>query len=93
MKIVNTLSTKLEIGSPMASLYLLGNPDYYASHSFVPFHWRPFIKTVMKEYKNHDKVQMGSPESDTDEDVMEHLKIGLNDHKHYEKSNVHDYIY
>ena len=28
-KMVNALTAKLEIGSPMASMYLLGNPDHY----------------------------------------------------------------
>ena len=31
-KMVNALTAKLEIGSPMASMYLLGNPDHYTSH-------------------------------------------------------------
>lgn len=39
-KMVNALSTKMEIGSPMASMYLLGNPDHYASHTYVNFPWR-----------------------------------------------------
>lgn len=34
VKIVNALSSKMEIGSPLASLYLLGNPDHYTSHDF-----------------------------------------------------------
>lgn len=32
-KMVNSMSAKMEIGSPMASMYLLGNPDHYASHN------------------------------------------------------------
>ena len=34
-KIVNLLSAKAEMGSPMICMYLLGN--YYTSHTFVPF--------------------------------------------------------
>ena len=30
-KIVNALTVKIEIGGPMASLYLLNNPDHYTS--------------------------------------------------------------
>ncbi|KAF9470391.1 hypothetical protein BDN70DRAFT_821443, partial [Pholiota conissans] len=40
LKIVNALTSKLEIGSPMACMYLLGNPDHYTSHEFVPFWWK-----------------------------------------------------
>ncbi|KAJ7161111.1 hypothetical protein C8R46DRAFT_865460, partial [Mycena filopes] len=42
-KMVNAMSAKMEIGSPMASMYLLGNPDHYASHQYVPFAWRPYF--------------------------------------------------
>ncbi|KAJ7114873.1 hypothetical protein C8R44DRAFT_562701, partial [Mycena epipterygia] len=42
-KMVNSMSAKMEIGSPMASMYLLGNPDHYASHTYVPFAWRSYL--------------------------------------------------
>ena len=38
----------MEIGSPMASLYLLGNPDHYTSHIFVPFWWRSYVNEVCR---------------------------------------------
>ena len=31
-KIVNSLTSKLEIGGPMAAMYLLRNPDHYTNH-------------------------------------------------------------
>ena len=43
LKIVNALSSKMEIGSPMASMYLLQNPDHYTSHKFIPFWWKSFV--------------------------------------------------
>jgi hypothetical protein len=46
LKIVNSLSSKMEIGAPMAALYLLGNPDRYASHDFVSFYWRNYVTSV-----------------------------------------------
>ena len=48
LKIVNALTSKMEIGSPMASLYLLGNPDHYTSHTFVPFWWRSYVNEVCR---------------------------------------------
>ena len=36
-KIVNAFTAKLEIGGPMASLYLLGNPDHYTNQKFVGY--------------------------------------------------------
>jgi len=46
VKIVNALTSKMEIGSPMACLYLLDNPDHYTSHTFVPFWWRTYVSEV-----------------------------------------------
>ncbi|KAF8573373.1 hypothetical protein K439DRAFT_1255100, partial [Ramaria rubella] len=33
-KIVNGLTTKMQIGSPMAASCILGLPDHYTSHRF-----------------------------------------------------------
>ncbi|KAJ7156496.1 hypothetical protein C8R43DRAFT_883842, partial [Mycena crocata] len=45
-KMVNSMSSKMELGSPMASLYILGNPDHYASHKYVAFAWRPYVQFI-----------------------------------------------
>ncbi|KAJ3917037.1 hypothetical protein F5877DRAFT_24178, partial [Lentinula edodes] len=49
-KIVNLLATKLELGGPMICLYLLGNPDYYSSHVFVPLYWKCFVTAARKDW-------------------------------------------
>ncbi|KAJ7156837.1 hypothetical protein C8R43DRAFT_842620, partial [Mycena crocata] len=36
----------MEIGSPMASMYILGNPDHYKSHVYVNFAWRSYVSFV-----------------------------------------------
>jgi hypothetical protein len=36
----------MEIGSPMASMYLLQNPDHYTSHNFILFWWKSFMNDV-----------------------------------------------
>lgn len=38
-KIVNALTARSEIGSPMAAMYLLGNPDHYTNHTFITLPW------------------------------------------------------
>ncbi|KAI0760867.1 hypothetical protein BC629DRAFT_1245532, partial [Irpex lacteus] len=43
-KVVNSLTAKSEIGSPMASMYLLGHSDHYTSHQFQRFYWRSYVK-------------------------------------------------
>ncbi|KAF9069954.1 hypothetical protein BDP27DRAFT_1221593, partial [Rhodocollybia butyracea] len=45
-KIVNALTARTEIGSPMAAMYLLGNPDHYTNHSFISLPWRRFVHQV-----------------------------------------------
>ena len=42
-QIVNALTSKLEIGGPMAFMYLLGNPDHYTGNKFRTFYWKSFI--------------------------------------------------
>ena len=60
LKVVNSLSTKLEIGSPMASLYLLGNNDHYTSHKFIFVSWRGFVSKVRMawEHENKDSLKL-----------------------------------
>jgi len=50
-RIVNTLTAKLEIGGPMASLYLLGNPDHYTNQNVVVFYWKSYVTEVVKVWK------------------------------------------
>ncbi|KAF8813266.1 hypothetical protein BYT27DRAFT_7084956 [Phlegmacium glaucopus] len=54
LKIVNALSTKMEIGSPMAAMYLLQNPDHYTSHKFIPFWWKSFVHHIRNSDSNNN---------------------------------------
>src|SRR6202044_3586583 len=56
-KIVNALTAKLEIGGPMASLYLLGNPDHYTDQNFVVFYWKSYVTEVLKAWRQDSDVQ------------------------------------
>ena len=56
-KIFNALTAKLEIGGPMASLYLLGNPDNYTNQNFVVFYWKSYVADVLKGWKQDSDVQ------------------------------------
>jgi len=75
LKIVNALTSKMEIGSPMASLYLLGNPDHYTSHIFVPFWWRTYVSEVRRSWP------------DSSEDLTTG-GITTNDNNNFSDSNV-----
>ncbi|KAJ7697000.1 hypothetical protein B0H17DRAFT_867553, partial [Mycena rosella] len=50
MQMVNSLTSKLQIGSPMAALYLLGNPDHYTNMSFKVFWWKSYVSEVNRSW-------------------------------------------
>ena len=55
-KIVNALTAKIEIGGPMASLYLLKNPDHYTSHTFCTFYWKSYVREVRSVWSSYDEL-------------------------------------
>ena len=84
-QMVNSLTAKSEIGAPMAAMYLLGNPDHYTSHDFVPFYWKSFVHHIFFQ-----------PESDDVEDCSkgsEKVLIQNNAGRYVAYSAVFDYIY
>ncbi|KAJ7258649.1 hypothetical protein C8J57DRAFT_1003504, partial [Mycena rebaudengoi] len=50
MQMVNSLSSKLQIGGPMACLYLLGNKDRYTNLDFKVFWWKSYVNEVLKSW-------------------------------------------
>jgi hypothetical protein len=81
-KIVNALSIKTEMGAPMVCMYLLGNPDHYTNHTFIPFFWYSFVVEAQRSWEEVD------PTKHTDKVTWVKTRrkiIGL--------SPVYDYIY
>ncbi|KAF8240072.1 hypothetical protein L208DRAFT_1069702, partial [Tricholoma matsutake] len=76
------LIAKSEMGQPMICMYLLGNPDHYTSHEFVPFYWQSFVNEVRKAWNKDLTDELPAKVA-----LMKHRGriIGL--------SNVYDYIY
>jgi hypothetical protein len=81
-KIDNALTAKIEIGSPMACMYLLGNPDHYTGHKFVNFYWRNYVQEVQNAWKSSKKDNKP-------------VKVVLNKNmgKYVGLSNIQDYMY
>ena len=50
MKIVNSLSVKMEMGNPIICMYILGNPDHYKSHNFQVFYWTSFVNASRRPW-------------------------------------------
>ena len=75
----------MEIGGPMASLYLLSNPDHYASHKFVTVYWKNYVQEVFKSWKSEEDLQEIIPEKLVVQKGVEGEIVGF--------STVDDYIY
>lgn len=53
-QLVNALTSKQEIGSPMASMYILGHPDHYTNCTFVPLNWKSYVSYVDASFSQTD---------------------------------------
>jgi len=104
MKIVNALASKMEIGSPMACLYLLDNPDHYTGYTFVPFWWRSYVQSVNKSFQDTNKVKSTVDNSSgdivatgvekvIDDGLEDNVVLGLEVSCYISKLVVNDYIY
>ena len=104
LKLINNLSTKMEIGSPMACLYLLGNNDHYTSHEFIVVGWRSFVNQVKRTWSdvivstdNDGDVIMGPVEStviDTNSDINEeNVEVKKEFGEYIAKTKVDDYMF
>ncbi|KAF5372660.1 hypothetical protein D9615_009864 [Tricholomella constricta] len=83
-KLVNSLSAKAEMGSPMMCLYLLKNPDHYTSHKFRDVYWQDFVCEVQKSWPNAKEHGNMPPER---------VVLFKKNDNVYGMSRVHDYIY
>ena len=93
LKIVNSLNAKMEIGSPMASMYLLGNPDHYTGHQFVCFWWKSYVtylqqSSTMSSTPDSKNVVTGPEEIDND-----CVRVGHEEGVYIASTNIDDYRY
>jgi hypothetical protein len=68
LRIGNSLTAKIEVGSPMACMYLLGHPDHYTSHHFVPVFWKQYVYRVRAVWYKHDKDVHNITDDNTEAD-------------------------
>jgi len=81
-KVVNSFTAKMELGALMIAIYLLGNPDHYTSHHFIPFFWSAFAQDVEKAWSA--KV--------TEDEILKVMLI-RNEDRIVGLSIIYDYIY
>ena len=57
------LTSKQEIGAPLAAMYLLGNPDHYTNIDFVQLHWHQYVQFIRSnEEIGSSGTEVGSTE-------------------------------
>ncbi|TFK61191.1 hypothetical protein BDN72DRAFT_726664, partial [Pluteus cervinus] len=83
-RIVNLLSAKMEMGSPMICMYLLGNPDHYTNAKFTPFYWRIYVNEAKKSFHT---------EGDNTDDKFDKFALFKNGSSVVGISVVYDYVY
>lgn len=86
-QMINSMSTKMEIGSPMAAMYVLGNPDHYCSHTYVNFAWQSYVTFVKSYWYKTAQVN----ESDDDNGAEDLLTIQNRNGSYVASSVVDDY--
>ena len=82
---VNFLTAKMEIGGPMACLYLLGFPDHYTSHKFVTVYWKNYVRETLKSWRSEEDLEQIMPEKVVIQKGQSGEYVGF--------SSVHDYMY
>ncbi|KIY62694.1 hypothetical protein CYLTODRAFT_361083, partial [Cylindrobasidium torrendii FP15055 ss-10] len=48
-RIVNVITVRMELESPMICSYLLGLPDHYTNARFVNFYWTSYVAHIRRE--------------------------------------------
>ncbi|KAF8207840.1 hypothetical protein K438DRAFT_2074995, partial [Mycena galopus ATCC 62051] len=98
MQMVNSLTSKLQPGSPMTCLYLLNNPVHYTNCVFKMCWWRNYIDEVCKSI-NEESL---SPESPSKEPNLGGPDINLpsdkvvlmnNQGTYVGATNMNDYVF
>jgi len=72
----------------MALMYLLGNPDHYTGHIFIPFWWKSYVSAVMRVWDSESRSDVkGHANSSHFPGDSEECKEDLNSQSHI--SDVH----
>jgi hypothetical protein len=88
-QIVNALTAKIEIGGPMAAMYLLKHPDHYTSHKFKIFYWKSYVREVRAAW-----TKVPQPELEDGEQLLpENVVINKEDDIYVGLSDIDDYKY
>ena len=91
LKIVNALSSKMEIGSPMASMYLLQNPDHYTSHKFILFWWKSFVNDITRSETSDRNMRQDLDIDIKMEDVLQEeilFILGYSGNKNFDDCDI-----
>ncbi|KAF5331977.1 hypothetical protein D9611_009023 [Ephemerocybe angulata] len=88
MKMANSLTSKIEIGGPMAAMYLLGHPDHYSSHSFEKLYWRTYVVYVQNEWAAAEEASRAENPRSNDGAVDNSFPVPVGDDIDHEMEDV-----
>ncbi|KAF7980320.1 hypothetical protein HWV62_39124 [Athelia sp. TMB] len=89
-QVVNSLTSKSEIGGPMAAMYLLENPDHYTSHEFRPCYWKHYVREARRVWEDQ-RVEADEDVEALDEDDKK-VVLGKQGGEYIGLSRVDDYV-
>jgi hypothetical protein len=98
IRMINRLTMHQEIGSPMAAMYVLGNPDHYTNVDFVSLFWKQFVQYLLKDecdtFNQHANDGDATPD-DTGGFMQQKVSIVQKENGRFAAYNVamDDYIY
>ena len=85
---VHNLTSKMEIGGPMGSMYLLKNADHYTNHKFQTFYWPNFVQAAGNTDRQNsfdDDINGADSDDENDKVTFHHF---LKDHPLYHSHHV-----
>ncbi|KAJ7288738.1 hypothetical protein C8J57DRAFT_953978, partial [Mycena rebaudengoi] len=68
---VNSLSSKSQIGSPMACLYFLRNKDHYTNLDFKVFWWKSYFVSKLDSDPNTQNLQPEDMEDGVEKECVD----------------------
>nr|GAT44687.1 predicted protein [Mycena chlorophos] len=98
---VNSLTSKLQIGAPFAASYVLDYPDHYTNFKFKVFGWRAYVNEVLKawpqksqtEQPSDEDVQVFAPNNEDIDGDNEKVTLVRGEANILGSTRVDDYIY
>lgn len=96
-RVVNVLTSRMEMGGPMISAFLLGNGDHYTNRVFKVVFWKTYVSFVENAWQSYyeSKLVVGDAREhhDDEDDFSEKVLLSRGNERIIALSRVNDYVY